>query len=65
LSVAIPLRVATDAQLRKEPAPKSAAIVPVKKDSPVTAHAYKGSWMRVETEEGRSGWIAQAQLGAR
>lgn len=65
LSVALPLKVVADTQLRREPAPRGATVIAVKKDSLVTAHAYKGSWMRVETEEGRSGWLGQAQLGAR
>lgn len=65
LSVTIPLKVVADTQLRREPAPKAAPVAPVKKDSPVTAQAYKGSWMRVETEDGRTGWMSQAQLGAR
>lgn len=65
LSIAIPLRVVTDSQLRREPAPRAVVVTAVKKDSAVTAHAYKGSWMRVETEDGRSGWMSQAQLAAR
>ena len=65
LSVTIPLRVRADTQLRREPAPRAAAVAELKKDSPVTAQAYKGSWMRVETEDGRAGWVSQSQLGAR
>ena len=37
----------------------------LKKDSPLVARAYKGSWMQVETEDGRSGWVDQMRLGAR
>jgi hypothetical protein len=65
LQVTIPLRSTVDTRLRRDPLPKAPVITIVKKDSPLVAHAYKGRWMRVETEEGRSGWIAQAELGAR
>jgi hypothetical protein len=65
LSVTIPLKVVEDTQLRREPAPKAVVVSPVKKDSPVVAQAYKGNWMRVATEDGRTGWMSQAQLGAR
>jgi hypothetical protein len=34
-------------------------------DSKLVAHAYKGGWMRVDTEDGRSGWVDQMRLGAR
>ncbi|MCC6193992.1 MAG: hypothetical protein IT518_05930 [Burkholderiales bacterium] len=65
LSVTIPLRVVADTHLRREPAAKAALVASVKKDSPVTAQAYKGGWMRVAIEDGRIGWMSQAQLGAR
>ena len=54
---------------RRTAAATTARTAPVtsvlKKDTPVIARAYKGSWMRVETEGGSSGWVEQAQLGAR
>src|SRR5689334_8687007 len=65
LQVTIPLRSTVDTRLRREPLPKAQVVTIVKKDSPLVAHAYKGRWMRVETEEGRVGWISQAELGAR
>jgi hypothetical protein len=65
LQVTIPLRSTVDTRLRREPLPKAAVVTIVKKDSPLVAHAYKGRWMRVETEEGRIGWIVQGELGAR
>ncbi|HTP99802.1 MAG TPA: SH3 domain-containing protein [Casimicrobiaceae bacterium] len=65
LQVTIPLRLVADGALRREPKPSSTAFAKLSKDTPLVAHAYRGSWMRVETPDGRSGWVAQAQLGAR
>lgn len=65
LQVAIPLKVTADSNLRRRPLGKAAVIGVLRKDSPLVAHAYKGSWMQVETEDGRSGWVDQTRLGAR
>lgn len=65
LQVPIPLSVTVDGQLRRQPrrgAPISGAL---KTGSPVLARAYRGSWLRVETDDGRAGWVHQSQLGAR
>jgi hypothetical protein len=37
----------------------------LKRGTPVVARAYKGIWLRVETEGGASGWVEPVQLGAR
>jgi hypothetical protein len=65
LQVALPLRVTADSHLRRQPKSNAPALGIVKKDSALLAHAYKGGWMRVETEDGRMGWVDQAQLVAR
>lgn len=65
LQVTIPLRLVAEGGLRREPQPKAPVVAKLPKDSPLVAHAYKGSWMLVTTEDGRSGWVAQGQLGAR
>jgi hypothetical protein len=65
LQVSVPLKVAADTHLRLQPAPKARVVAILKKDAAVTAQAYKGAWLRVETDDGRAGWIAQAQLAAR
>ncbi len=64
LQVAIPLKVIVDSTLRRQPLGKAPVVGLLKKDSPLVAHAYKGSWMQVETEDGRLGWISQERLGA-
>jgi hypothetical protein len=63
--MAIPLKATVDSNLRRQPHGKAPIVRVLKKDSLVIAHAYKGSWMQVETEDGRSGWVDQTRLGAR
>jgi SH3 domain-containing protein len=65
LQVAIPLKVTVDSNLRRQPLGKAPVVRVLKKDSLLVAHAYKGNWMQVETEDGRSGWVDQTRLGAR
>jgi SH3-like domain-containing protein len=65
LQVAIPLKVIVDSKLRRKPTGNAPVVAVLKKDSPLVAHAYKGNWMQVETEDGRLGWIDQLRLGPR
>jgi hypothetical protein len=65
LQVSIPLRVTVAGHLRRQPRHNAPVASVLKKDSPVVARAFKGSWLRVETEGGPSGWVEQSQLGAR
>jgi SH3 domain-containing protein len=65
LQIAIPLKVTADSNLRRQPFAKAPLVAVLKKDSPLVARAYKGSWLQVETEDGRAGWVDQARLGAR
>jgi len=65
LQMAIPLKVTAESHLLRQPLGKARVVAVLKKDSPLVAHAYKGSWLQVETEDGRSGWVDQAVLTAR
>ena len=65
LQVSIPLKASAESRLRREPRQRAAVVATLRKDSAVVAHAYKGSWMRVETEEGKFGWLPQVSLAAR
>jgi hypothetical protein len=65
LQVAIPLKVTIDSKMRRQPLGKAPVVGVLKKDSLLVAHAYKGGWMQVATEDGRSGWVDQTRLGAR
>jgi len=65
LQVSIPLRVTVEGQLRRQPRRTGPVASVLKRGTPVVARAYKGNWLRVETEGGASGWIEPVQLGAR
>ena len=65
LQVAIPLKVTVDSRLRRQPSGGARVVGVLKQDSPLVAYSYKGRWLKVETEDGRVGWIDQRNLGAR
>jgi SH3-like domain-containing protein len=65
LQVRIPLKARSESRLRREPAQAAAVVATLPKDTALVAHAYKDAWMRVETEDGRFGWLPQATLAAR
>ncbi len=54
---AIALKTTADARLRRRPHLDAEVIVVLKKMTPIVALAYQGSWLRVQTENGNSGWI--------
>jgi hypothetical protein len=63
--VPIPLRVKVDSRLRRQPRGNAPIVGIVSRASPVVALAYKGNWLRVRAENGRSGWIHQTLLEMR
>jgi hypothetical protein len=65
LQVRIPFKAKSESRLRREPAQGAAVVATLPKDTAVVAHAYKDAWMRVETEDGRFGWLQQDNLAAR
>jgi hypothetical protein len=65
LQIAIPMKVTIDSTLRRKPSSKAPVAGVLKKETRLVAYAYWGQWMQVNTEEGRSGWVRQTQLGAR
>jgi len=65
LLVAIPLKVTVDSKLHRQPRATAPVVATLKKDSLLVAHAHKGNWVQVETEDGRWGWVGQMRLGAR
>jgi hypothetical protein len=65
LQVSIPLSVTGEGHLRRHPLRSAPITAVLRKNSPVIARAYRANWLRVEAEDGRSGWVDPAQLGAR
>jgi hypothetical protein len=65
LQVSIPLKASADSALRREPQPRAPVVAALRKDTALVAHAYKGNWMRVETDDGTFGWLPQTSLAAR
>lgn len=67
LEVPIPLRVLANSNLRQKPGESAAILGILKKDSSITAEAYRGDWFQVHTADGRSGWVlntlVEAQVG--
>jgi hypothetical protein len=63
--VGIALRVTAESSLRRQPAPKAPVLGVLAKDTQLVAHATKGTWVRVETLDGKSGWVDQTSLGLR
>ncbi len=61
----VPLAIATDARLRLEPHTDAAVVAVLPPMTPVSALAYRGAWLRVQTEDERSGWVLGKLLTAR
>lgn len=53
LQAGIPLKATADSRLHPRPLGKARGVGLLKKDSLSVAHAYKGRWMQVKTEDGR------------
>lgn len=62
---AIPLQVTIDCNLRRQPHSKAPVITVLKAGTPVVAQEYRNNWARVETADGRTGWVYQSLLVAR
>ena len=55
--VPIPLRASVNSKLREKPGLKAPILGVLKKESIMTAEAYRGEWLQILTADGRSGWI--------
>jgi len=53
----IPLRASANSNLREKPGLKAPILGVLKKESAMTAEAYRGEWLQILTADGRSGWI--------
>jgi hypothetical protein len=55
--IAIPLRIKVDSHLRRQPHTSAAVLGVLQKSTLVVARAYQGQWLRVQCEDGKSGWV--------
>lgn len=65
LDVPLPLRAITDSHVRRQPQRKAALVGVLRKDSALTALAWRDGWLRVETDDGLAGWVDPVPLAAR
>jgi len=56
-SLPLPLRVLSKSNIREGPGPNFKVLFRVEEGTPLTGQSYKGLWVRVKSEDGRSGWI--------
>ena len=50
--------------LREKPGLKAPILGVLKKESAMTAEAYRGEWLQILTADGRSGWILSTLVEA-
>lgn len=62
---AIALRMKVDGNLRRQPRANAAVLGVLQKAAPVTARAYQGEWLQVQTEDGNLGWVLNSLVEAR
>lgn len=61
----IPLRTRIDCNLRHLPRGNAAIRKVLKKNSTLMALAYQGNWLRIQTEDGDTGWVLNTLVEAR
>jgi hypothetical protein len=59
------LKVTKRSNVREEPQLGAPILVTLDENSPLTGYSHKGGWIRVELEDGTSGWIHQSLLTSR
>ncbi|MBK8568755.1 MAG: SH3 domain-containing protein [Nitrosomonadales bacterium] len=64
-SIPVPLRAKSNINLRREPLGSAIKLGALKKDSALTAHAYLGDWLHVQTSDERSGWVLNTLVDVR
>ncbi|MBI5461749.1 MAG: SH3 domain-containing protein [Gammaproteobacteria bacterium] len=55
--VPVALRTRVDSHLRAHPGRTASALGVLRQGTALQAHAYRGEWLRVRTEDGRAGWV--------
>jgi hypothetical protein len=64
-SLPLALRIQGGGSAHEGPGSSFKVAFPVSEGMPVTGHSYKGMWVRVKADDGRSGWIYYSLVGQR
>lgn len=64
-SVPLPLRALNKSNVREGPGANFKVAFVVEEGAPLTGQSYKGIWVRVQSEDGRWGWISHNLVGER
>jgi hypothetical protein len=61
----LPLIILKKSNLRQGPGLDKKILEVLDKGALVTGHGYKGNWIRIETQNGKSGWVFQSLISTR
>lgn len=61
----LPLKILKKSNLRSAPTLSSDILKVLEKEAPVVGYSHRHNWIRVQTEDGDSGWIYQTLVGVR
>jgi len=61
----LPLRLIEAAKLRSGPGPEFNVVTDLSRAAALLGLAYKGDWVHVKAEDGRSGWVSSMQVQGR
>ncbi len=61
----LPLKLIKKTNLREGPDTTYRILTTLEKDSAVVGYSYKGNWIRIDTEDGKTGWVYQSLVMAR
>lgn len=64
-SLPIPLKVIRSSNLRQGPGLDFKVIATLKPQTLLVGYSYKGQWVRVKNQDGRTGWVFQTLVGGR
>ncbi|HEV8675385.1 MAG TPA: SH3 domain-containing protein [Methylomirabilota bacterium] len=59
----LPLRLVARTEVREGPGPSFKVAFVLADGVPVTAHSYKGLWVRIRRDDGRGGWVLYSAVG--
>jgi uncharacterized protein (UPF0332 family) len=64
-AIPLPLQAISQAKVKDGPGLDSKALFGVPQGTPFVGYSFKGPWVRVRAEDGRSGWIYYKQIDGR